>query len=1318
MKVIFAVFSVLLLIAASLTIQPEQENFGWFLFAVFLVLFAIKKHHNPFLRVLCITLGAFISLRYLLFRIFFTLNLESNISLVLALLLFLAEFYAIVTHFMGLFVNIKPTNRAPAPLPQKLPSIDVFIPTYDEEEEVALATAIACKNFDYPPELVNIYILNDGSRLPRLNNPQLRDGLAKRHAKLKKLAQEAGVHYLTREGGEQAKAGMVKAAFSGKGCSDVELDADGVFRGSGFVKTNGDLILMLDCDHVPTRDMPKTVVGHFSDPKVFLVQTPHFMLNADPLRKNLQGENRIPCESWLFYMGIQKGLDGWGASFFCGSAAFLRRKALEEVGGLCGDTITEDAETALALHSRGYSSVYVEKPMVAGLAPESVPDMLNQRARWCQGMIQILLLKNPLFQKGLKFAQRICYLNSCLFWIFPVFRLIFILAPLMFLLFNINIYNASVEQVIAFSIPHFLASIMLSAYIFQKLRPYPQSDILEVFQMFFLLPAILAVFLSPRKPIFKTTRKGVTMDKDMPSPCALPILFFLGLISSGFIFGLISWLNNPFLHNALIITLVWNAFNGLFLLFALGVMFERKQRRSSYRFAVSEAASLEGQPVMLTDLSGQGFALNMDGKKLHEGQTYTLESGNFKGQVKITRVHEDQVNGVFVKPLSREVIDFVYGDSSRWSRAINDVFQAGGSNLSQLVFIFRSSLGSACMFLRAFARRIMPLFLLAATGLLLVAEPCFANSSSMYVSSLLGQNKYEVAENAGMLRIPVHISERTMVQNVFLDLIYSTPSGPNSTAPQITLTVDEEDIQGRTSRLSESESIIHFSVPKNKLIPGERVLSVNVEQTPPQDGSSMLTSFDLSKSKIYMEYSLTSLKDNAKNIELMFDPDVPEPLAVHVVFGKLDEAHLLRAIHGVQKIGIFLKNRPMQITASFQPVNDRDNIIISDNPAAYAALTPNQQFALLNENDLEKINLPAPQNVLRRGTKRTFKDFGLETILFRPGYSMRNTFFIIPSETRLTPNRKLTLSLDLAYSAGLNPDSRIEAYMNGELLTWVHLRNANGAYHDNYTVEVPTSLLRKGVNTIGLLPRLIPASASESETANSSLAKSVNSSSSGAPGNSNNSEPQLYATVFSSSTLSLPDTGTYVMLPELATFLTDGYPFSGNALLYVENPTTTKAAAVLNISALVAQRRGTIGKNLTVHFTPWAKEDRYAYIFSTDPSLAQHIFQMKEIFVPNSDYKIALFFSAPNEDDLLNGTYRLWQPSIQASTKGESMQLNVQTGKLSYQEGESVIISDALPFPHLAFYANNYPTLMRIAVGAVLLMFSFLAYTMLKKRRN
>ena len=49
---------------------------------------------------------------------------------------------------------------------------------------------------------------------------------------------------------------------------------------------------------------------------------------------------RAPAENELFYREIQPGLDVWGTSFFCGSAALLRRSALEDIGGLATTSIT------------------------------------------------------------------------------------------------------------------------------------------------------------------------------------------------------------------------------------------------------------------------------------------------------------------------------------------------------------------------------------------------------------------------------------------------------------------------------------------------------------------------------------------------------------------------------------------------------------------------------------------------------------------------------------------------------------------------------------------------------------------------------------------------------------------------------------------------------------------------------------------------------------------------------------------------------------------------------------------------------------------
>ena len=104
---------------------------------------------------------------------------------------------------------------------------------------------------------------------------------------------------------------------------------------AAFHETAGDLILILDVDHVPASDIMVRTAGWFvRDPKMFLVQTPHFFINSDPVEKNLDTFHTMPSENEMFYSVIQEGLDFWNSAFFCGSAAVLRRKCLAEVGGI------------------------------------------------------------------------------------------------------------------------------------------------------------------------------------------------------------------------------------------------------------------------------------------------------------------------------------------------------------------------------------------------------------------------------------------------------------------------------------------------------------------------------------------------------------------------------------------------------------------------------------------------------------------------------------------------------------------------------------------------------------------------------------------------------------------------------------------------------------------------------------------------------------------------------------------------------------------------------------------------------------------------
>lgn len=107
------------------------------------------------------------------------------------------------------------------------------------------------------------------------------------------------------------------------------------------------------------------------DEKLALMQTPHHFYSPDPIQRNLYLGRDIPPENDLFYGPIQRGNDNWNATFFCGSCAVIRRKALDEIGGFAVETVTEDAHTALRLQRRGWKTAFLDHILAGGLATEN-----------------------------------------------------------------------------------------------------------------------------------------------------------------------------------------------------------------------------------------------------------------------------------------------------------------------------------------------------------------------------------------------------------------------------------------------------------------------------------------------------------------------------------------------------------------------------------------------------------------------------------------------------------------------------------------------------------------------------------------------------------------------------------------------------------------------------------------------------------------------------------------------------------------------------------------------------------------------------------
>lgn len=626
-----------------------------------------------FVRILFLSLASYLSVSYFYWRTTTTLEFYDWISFIVAILLFLAEAYGFLLYLMSVCVNANPLNRKPVPLPRdpaKIPSVDVLVPSYNEPASILEVTLLAALEIRYPKDKLQVYLLDDGGtdQFCGHRDPDKAASAKRRRAELQALCQRVGARYLTRPRNEHAKAGNLN---------------------NGLAHGSGELVLVLDADHVPTRDILEMTVGWFvRDPKMFLVQTPHFFVNPDPVEKNLRTFGYMPGENEMFYKVIQKGLDSWNGAFFCGSAAILRRSCLDEVGGFRGDSITEDAETALALHAAGYNSAYIERPMISGLAPESLDGFIQQRIRWAQGMVQIFLLKNPMIIRGLTFPQRLCYTSSCFFWFFPFARLAFILAPCAFLLFGLKIYSATAMGFFIYAVPHVFAVLLASDYLFGRVRWLFVSEVYELIQSIHTLPAILGTLIRPRAPVFKVTAKGETLERDHISAQTFPFYLLLGANLIALIAGGTRIYADPSELEAAMVTMGWATFNSVLLLACLGVMLERRQLRATPRMPISRRCTLtlrgETFPAFLAEVSNGGARVALPGfcdYLMEPGEEAVLSvapeeaqpPADFHVQLRNSRWSGSrlwaglQFHHQSVEETRRKVV-LVNGDSRRWIR--------------------------------------------------------------------------------------------------------------------------------------------------------------------------------------------------------------------------------------------------------------------------------------------------------------------------------------------------------------------------------------------------------------------------------------------------------------------------------------------------------------------------------------------------------------------------------------------------------------------------------------------------------------------------
>ncbi|GGJ22399.1 UDP-forming cellulose synthase catalytic subunit [Neoroseomonas lacus] len=457
-------------------------------------------------------LSCVVSLRYLHWRIADTLEPDTFWQGFFMIGLALAEGYAVLSLLLGYFQTLWPLQRRPVPMPDELeswPTVDIYIPTYNEDLEIVRPTVLAALAMDWPPEKMRVWILDDGRR------PAFRE-----------FAEACGAGYMIRPDNKGAKAGNLNHAMR---------------------HTDGEFIAIFDCDHVPTRAFLQMTLGWMlRDPKLGMLQTPHHFYSLDPFERNLSNGRDVPNEGLMFYGLVQPGNDLWNATFFCGSCAVLRRTAILEAGGVPTETVTEDCHASLRMQRLGWNTAYLRVPLAAGLATERLMIHIGQRMRWARGMLQIMRVDNPLFGPGLSLPQRLCYFSAMFHFLFALPRVVFLSAPLAFLLLGHSVIAASPLAIVAYAGPHMFHAVATGSRVAGSVRHSFWSEIYETVLALWLLPVTVATILDPRKGKFNVTEKGGLLPEGYFDWRAVwPSAVLAGLLMAGVAAGAHGVATNP-----------------------------------------------------------------------------------------------------------------------------------------------------------------------------------------------------------------------------------------------------------------------------------------------------------------------------------------------------------------------------------------------------------------------------------------------------------------------------------------------------------------------------------------------------------------------------------------------------------------------------------------------------------------------------------------------------------------------------------------------------------------------------------------------------
>lgn len=406
------------------------------------------------------------------------------------------------------------------------PRVNIFIPTYNEDASVLEPAIVGAINQRYPN--FRVFVLDDGKRewLPA-------------------LCAKYGAHYLTRDDNADAKAGNLNAALT-------RLRAEGGL---------GEYLAIFDADFVAFPTFLQRSLSLFHDDLVGVVQTPQHFFNADPIQHSLSAAGVVPDEQRFFFDILLPAKDAWGAAFCCGTSSVCRVGALESIGGIPVESVTEDMLLSQKLKASGWKTVYLNERLSMGLAPEGVAEYISQRSRWCMGFMQIFKGEFGLFGRKVSVIDRLLMLDTFLFWgaSFP-FRLFCLVAPIVYWFFGLAVFHTDLESLLVYLGPALAAQLIYITWVANGRFVPVVSDAAQLLFARDAVRSALKGLLGSKAHKFEVTAKGGDRSKVVIQwDLLVQFCTLIGLTLAGIAFHALT----PGMHSGegTVIVLFWSYFN-------------------------------------------------------------------------------------------------------------------------------------------------------------------------------------------------------------------------------------------------------------------------------------------------------------------------------------------------------------------------------------------------------------------------------------------------------------------------------------------------------------------------------------------------------------------------------------------------------------------------------------------------------------------------------------------------------------------------------------------------------------------------------------